>query len=96
MSAYFIVDQLEVTDPETMKKYAAGVQATLEKYNARALVRGGAFEVIEGGYTPKRMVVLQFADKAAFRRWYDSPEYAELKRMRLGSSKSNAVLVEGV
>ena len=28
MPAYFIVDQLEVTDPDTMKKYAAGVQAT--------------------------------------------------------------------
>ena len=96
MPAYFIVDQLEVTDPDTMKKYAADVQATLDKYGAKALVRGGAFEVIEGGYTPKRIVLLQFADKAAFKRWYNSPEYAELKRLRLSSSKSNAVMVEGV
>ena len=29
MAAYLIVDQLEVTDPDTMKKYSAGIGATL-------------------------------------------------------------------
>ena len=29
MSAYFIVDQIEVTDPETMKTYSAGVMETV-------------------------------------------------------------------
>lgn len=34
MSAYFIVDQIEVTDPETMKTYSAGVMDTVHKYGA--------------------------------------------------------------
>ena len=30
MVAYFIADQQEVTDPEMMKTYSAGVAATIE------------------------------------------------------------------
>lgn len=96
MAAYFIVDQLEVTDPETMKTYAAGVMDTIARYGGKAVVRGGAFEVIEGNWTPKRVIVLEFADMAALKSWYNSPEYAPLLKIRLASSKSNAVAVNGV
>ena len=41
----------------------------------RFLARAGATELIEGGPEPKRIVILEFADKAAFKRWYDLPEY---------------------
>jgi uncharacterized protein (DUF1330 family) len=95
MPAYLIVDQLEVTDPEAMKTYAAGVNDTIRKYGGRGIVRGGAFEVLEGTWTPKRVVVLEFADMATLRRWYNSPEYAPLLKIRLASSKSNVIAVEG-
>ena len=96
MAAYFIVDQLEVTDPETMKEYAAGVADTVKQYGGKMIVRGGAFEVKEGGWTPKRVIVLEFKDMATLKGWYDSPEYTPLKKMRLASSRSNAIMVEGV
>lgn len=95
MAAYFIVDQLEVTDAETMKKYAAGVADTVAKYNGKIVVRGGDFEVKEGDWQPKRIIVLEFPDMDTLRGWYDGPEYADLKSMRLASSRSNAVMVEG-
>ncbi|MHA1109169.1 MAG: DUF1330 domain-containing protein [Alphaproteobacteria bacterium] len=96
MPAYFIVDQLEVTDPDTMKEYSAGVGATVKQYEGTPLVRGGDFEVLEGDYQPHRMVVMSFADMAALKAWYDSPEYAPLKEMRKSSSRSNIVAVEGL
>ena len=96
MPAYFIVDQLEVTDPDTLKEYAAGVGATVTKYNGKALVRGGDFEVLEGSYQPRRMVLMEFPDMAALKAWYDSDDYAELKKMRQSSSSSNIVAVEGL
>ena len=96
MAAYFIVDQLEVTDPDTMKPYMAGVAATIEQYRGKMIVRGGAFEVTEGDWTPKRVIVLEFPDMATLKAWYDSPEYTPLKEMRLASSRSNAIMVEGV
>ncbi len=95
MSAYFIVDQIEVTDPETMKSYSAGVMETVRQYGGRPAVRGGAFEVCEGDWQPKRIIVLEFPDMDALKGWYDGPEYAGLKAMRLASSRSNAVMVEG-
>ena len=95
MPAYFIVDQLEVTDPEGMKPYLAGVAATIQQHGGRFLVRGGACEVKEGGWTPRRVIVLEFRDMATLKAWYDSPEYTPLKEIRLACSRSNAIMVEG-
>jgi uncharacterized protein (DUF1330 family) len=95
MSAYFIVDQLEVTDPETMKIYAAGVSDTIKQFGGKPVVRGGDFEVLEGDWQPKRVVILEFKDMDTLKAWYNSPEYADLKAMRLASSRSNAIMVDG-
>ncbi len=96
MAAYFIVDQLEVTDPETMKTYAAGVGETVKAAGGKMLVRGGELETVEGDYRHRRMIVIEFADMAALKGWYDGEAYAGLKKMRLASSRANAVMVEGV
>ncbi len=96
MAAYFIVDQLEVTDPDTMKTYAAGVGETIKAAGGKMLVRGGDHETVEGDYPHRRMIVIEFPDMAALKGWYDGPAYAGLKKMRLASSRGNAVMVEGV
>jgi len=96
MAAYFIVDQLEVTDPETMKRYAAGVGDTVRNAGGKMIVRGGDFAVVEGDYQPRRIIVIEFPDMEALKGWYDGPAYEELKKLRLASSRSNAVMVEGV
>ena len=95
MAAYFIVDQQGVSDPETMKTYAAGVAATIDQYGGIVLVRGGDPEVIEGSWPAKRIVVIEFADRAALMDWYDSPEYADLMAMRIASSSANIITVDG-
>ena len=95
MSAYFVVE-LEITNPAGMEPYRAAVGATIEQYGGRFLVRAGATELIEGGPEPKRIIILQFGDKAAFKRWYDSPEYQKILPGRLNNSTSRAFIVEGV
>ena len=47
MVAYFIADQQEVTDPETMKAYSTRVAATIEQYGGKFSVRGGDPEILE-------------------------------------------------
>ena len=95
MPAYFVVE-LESTNSEAMAGYRAAVPGTLEQYGGRFLVRGGATELIEGGPEPKRIVVLEFADAAAVKRWYNSPEYQKILPGRLNNSKSRAFIVEGL
>ena len=95
MAAYVIVD-IEVTDPAGYDEYRQRVPATLAAHGGRFLVRGGALEVVEGSWRPRRLVVLEFPSLAQARRWYDSEEYREPKAMRLRTSKANVVFVEGV
>ena len=96
MAAYFIVHALENLNPEAMKRYAANVEDTIKKHNGRFLVRSLDFEVVEGEYTPERIVLVEFDDMAALKGWYDGPAYAELKKTRLANTRSNAFMVEGV
>jgi uncharacterized protein (DUF1330 family) len=94
MPAYFVVE-LEIANQEAMEPYRAAVPATITQYGGRFLTRGGATELIEGGPEPKRIVIVEFADKAAFRRWYDSPEYQKILPGRLDNSTGRAFIVEG-
>ncbi len=96
MVAYFIADQREVTDPETMQTYTAGVVATVEQYGGKFVVRGGDPEVMEGDWPVKRVIILEFTDRAALKAWYDSTEYADLKDMRIASSHANIIAVDGM
>ena len=94
MAAYFCVE-LEITNMDAMAGYRAAVPATLEQYGGRFLTRGGKTELVEGGPEPKRIVILEFADAAACKRWYDSPEYQKILPDRLKNSSGRAFIVEG-
>jgi uncharacterized protein (DUF1330 family) len=96
MAAYFISHQLEVTDPDTLKTYGAGVMDTPNKYGCKAIVRDSDPECVEGDWDPKRVIIVEFADKAALQAWYGSHEYSELLKLRLASAKGHAMLVDGV
>ena len=68
MPAYFVAEN-EITNQAGMEPYRAAVGATLEQYGGRFLTRGGAAELVEGGPEPKRVIILEFADKEAIKRW---------------------------
>lgn len=94
MAAY-VVAEVEVTDPAAYEEYRKLVPATIAKYGGKFLVRGGATESKEGGWQPKRLVVLEFASMARAREWYHSPEYAPALAIRLKAARSKVVLAEG-
>jgi uncharacterized protein (DUF1330 family) len=94
MPAYFVAE-LEITNATAMEPYRAAVPATIAQYGGRFLTRGGATQLVEGGPEPKRVVILEFPDTAAVKRWYDSPEYQKILPMRLNNSTGRAFIVEG-
>ena len=95
MAAYLIAD-VSVEDLAAYEDYLSRVPAVIEQYGGRYLVRGGAATVAEGDRAPNRMVVLEFTDMVALRRFYDSPEYAPLKAIRQRVARSELIFVEGV
>lgn len=94
MPAYLVVD-IEVTDPEAYEGYRRQVPSLVEKHGGKYLVRGGSFEILEGDWSPKRLVVLEFPTIEAAKGFYGSEEYRPLKEIRINATKSNLVLVEG-
>ena len=95
MAAYIVV-QVDIKDPERFAEYRTMVPATLEKYGGRFLVRGGAHETLEGDWSPKRLVVLEFDSVEKAKGWWDSEEYREPKALRQASADTQLVVVEGV
>ena len=95
MAVYAVVN-VRVTDPARYEEYGAEAPATSERYGGRYLARGGAVEVLEGDWDPQRLVVLEFESMEHFREWYDSPEYAPLRRLRGEAAATQFAVVEGL
>ena len=95
MPAYVIAD-VEVLDSAGYEEYRRQVPATIAAFGGRYLVRGGALTVLEGGWAPKRCVILEFPSMAQLTAWYDSPAYVPLRSLRERTTKSHLVRVEGL
>ena len=95
MSAYFVID-LTITDAEKMAEYVRGVEPVVAKHRGRFLVRGGAWDVMEGEWHPDEFVLIKFADRAAIHRFFASEEYQPLKALRRQSARTNiGVIIDG-
>jgi uncharacterized protein (DUF1330 family) len=94
--AAYLIAEVEITDPKAYEEYRKIVPGTIAQYGGRYLVRGGSVETKEGGWTPSRVVVLEFASMDQARKWYASPEYAPALAIRTRAGKSKVILVEGI
>jgi len=52
--------------------------------------------VIEGDWTPERVVIVRFPDMAAAHAFYNSPEYGKARTAREGAAIMRLVFVEGI
>ncbi len=95
MPAYVIVN-VEVSDPTQYDVYKQMAPSSIEAYGGKYIVRGGPIDVLEGRWTPRRVVVLEFPDKRAAHNWWNSSEYADAKAMRNASAYSEMIVVEGL
>ncbi len=93
--AGYIVVQVEVQDQATYEEYKKLVPATIEKYGGRLKVRGDQTETLEGTWSPKRFIVIEFDSVEQAKKWWNSPEYAPAKAMRQRSAKTEMIVVEG-
>lgn len=94
MPAYMIVE-VETTDEALMAEYRKHTPGLVAKYGGKFIVRGGKCRTLEGGWTPPRVVVLEFPTFEAAERFYDSGDYKPVLEMRLKAGKSKAILVDG-
>lgn len=91
----FLIANITITDPERYPLYRAQVPEVLAQYGGRFLVRGGAVHPLEGDLGVDRLVIIEFPSLEAARRFYDSPEYAPLLKLRSETATSQVAFVEG-
>jgi uncharacterized protein (DUF1330 family) len=95
MPAYVIVET-DIHDPEQYERYKQASPGAVAAAGGRFIVRGGEMAVLEGDWQPKRLVMIEFEDLDAARRFYTSPAYEEAKRLRAGAANLNMVAVQGI
>ncbi len=93
MAAYLIAD-IVWHDAERYKEIEKAVPALIEKHGGKYIVRGGDPSVIEGDWSPLRLIVVEFADREAFLAFYNDPEYEPYKTLRQSISDSKLVIVD--
>ena len=96
VSAYVMVERVELKDPELFRQYLDRVSSTIESHGGRYHVVTGEAEVLEGEWRPNDLVVFSFPSREQAIAWWKSDEYAPLKRLRREAAVDNIVLVEGL
>ena len=87
MPAYVIVET-DIHDPEQYERYKAASPDAVQGGGGRFVVRGGELAVLEGDWSPRRVVILEFPDLEAAKAWYESESYQEVKKLREGAARS--------
>jgi uncharacterized protein (DUF1330 family) len=93
MKALCIV-YLNIDDWNAYDEYRSQVMATLEPFDGRFLVRGGAFTTVEGEMPFERVVVAEFPSRETAEAWYRSDAYQAVLPIRLAAARSLFVIVD--
>lgn len=94
MAAGYWIGRVDVTDPQAYRAYVEGNGPVFARHGGRFLVRGGAFEAVEGE-ARSRNVVIAFETYAAALACWNDPEYQAVKRLRDGHCVAEIVVIEG-
>ena len=95
MPSAYVLANVRVTNPQQYEEYKRLSTIAMQAHGAEVCARGGKTEVMEGDWTPDRVVLLKFPSAEKAKAFYDSPEYQAAKKAREGAAVMRMVLVEG-
>jgi uncharacterized protein (DUF1330 family) len=96
MPSAYVIAHVEVTNPEQYEQYKKLSTIAMQANGAEVCIRGGKVEVLEGDWSPSRVVMLKFPSMEQARAFYDSVEYDAAKEARKGAAVMRMICVEGV
>ncbi len=91
MSAYIIVSY-DVADQAAYEAYVPGVIPILAKHGAEVLVADSDAQSLEG-QASQINVVIRFDSEEAAMAWYNDPEYAPVRQIRLDATKNGVAML---
>jgi uncharacterized protein (DUF1330 family) len=87
--------RVSVHDERRYPEYLAAAGPAFQKFGARFIVRGGAFETMEGD-ARERNVVVEFKDRPTALACYQSPEYQGARTIRQKYADADFIIIDGV
>lgn len=94
MNAYLILD-FTIHDFDAFQEYIREIPAFIEKHLGKYIVQGEAPAVMEGDWSPERMVVIEFPSRNNAQEFLDDPDAQSLFELRHRTTTSKLVLVNG-
>jgi uncharacterized protein (DUF1330 family) len=94
MAKGYWIGRVDVHDEEGYKPYSAANPGIFRKFGGRFVVRGGAFEGVEGT-SRSRNVVIEFPDYATALACYRSAEYQANIKLRQPHGVADLIIIEG-
>jgi uncharacterized protein (DUF1330 family) len=91
----FVVVQIDIENPVTYERYKSMAPPSIAAYGGRYALRGGSVTTLEGSWHPNRIVILEFPDAKSASDWWNSPEYADAKKLRQSCAQTEMILVDG-
>ncbi len=91
--AYWIV-RVTVHDQDRYPEYLAAARPAFDAFGAKFIVRGGAFETMEG-HARERNVVVEFKDRATAVAGYQSIAYERAKAIRQSCAEADFIIIDG-
>ncbi|WP_417619568.1 DUF1330 domain-containing protein [Parasphingorhabdus sp.] len=95
MAAYMIVTASIKDREKFIAGYGATAGALVEKFGGRYVLRGPGAELLEGEFGDgASMVISEWPNKEAAKKFWNSPEYAEAKKLRADIADCQVLLIE--
>ncbi len=95
VAGYLLYVRQTLLDEAKWAEYVRQVGPINELFGGEMVARGAEVESLEGDLHLPPIVLIRFPSMERLRAWYDSPEYAPLKQLRLEASTGNMIMFEG-
>ena len=95
MPAYMIVTASIKDRDRFIAGYGAAAGKLVAQFGGKYVLRGPGAELLEGDFGDgASMVISEWPDKHAAKAFWQSPEYAEAKKLRAGIADCQVLLIE--
>jgi uncharacterized protein (DUF1330 family) len=94
MKAYLILD-LAIHNFSGFKEYIEKIPDFIKKHSGKYVVQGVEPTIIEGNWSPERVIVLEFPSRNKANKFLSDPEVQPLFSIRHNTTISKLILVDG-
>jgi uncharacterized protein (DUF1330 family) len=92
----YILAQLTIHDRARYDRYAAQFMGVLSRFEGRVLASDEAPQVLEGEWPHRKVVLIEFKDRAEAERWAASPEYRKIAVDREAATVATVLSIQGL